>query len=188
MSSLKVGVIGVGGIARTHMPGWAASPHAEVIAGADLVPEALDSWGAQWNIGKLETDSAAVINDPDIDVIDVCTPNMYHAPFVHRRAGSGQACDLREAAGADPGRCSAYDRRSRQERARLLMTAQHFRFAASSKALKAKKLKPARWAIFITPAVGCCAGPASLRRLAFLSQQTQPAAAPASISACIFSI
>ena len=30
---------------------------------------------------KLETDSAAVINDPDIDVIDVCTPNMYHAPL-----------------------------------------------------------------------------------------------------------
>ena len=45
MSTLKVGVIGVGGIARTHMPGWAASPHAEVIAGADLAPAALERWG-----------------------------------------------------------------------------------------------------------------------------------------------
>ena len=46
MSTLKVGVIGVGGIARTHMPGWEASPHAEVVAGADLVPEALSAGAA----------------------------------------------------------------------------------------------------------------------------------------------
>ena len=34
--TLKVGVIGVGGIARSHMPGWAASEHAEVVAGSDI--------------------------------------------------------------------------------------------------------------------------------------------------------
>ena len=34
--TLKVAMIGVGGIARTHMPGWAASEHAEVVAGADM--------------------------------------------------------------------------------------------------------------------------------------------------------
>ena len=38
---LKVGVIGVGGIARSHMPGWAASPHAEVVAGCDLDEDVL---------------------------------------------------------------------------------------------------------------------------------------------------
>ena len=79
MSSLKVGVIGVGGIARAHMPGWAASPHAEVVAGADLAPAALEHWGAQHGISRLYSDSAELIADPDIDIIDVCTPNMYHA-------------------------------------------------------------------------------------------------------------
>ena len=78
MSTLKVGVIGVGGIARTHMPGWAASPHTEVVAGADLSQDALSKWGSDWNVSRLETDTAALINDPDIDIIDVCTPNMYH--------------------------------------------------------------------------------------------------------------
>ncbi len=33
---LKVGVIGVGGIAGSHMPGWQASEHAELAAGSDL--------------------------------------------------------------------------------------------------------------------------------------------------------
>ncbi len=31
---LKVGVIGVGGIVKVHMPGWHALEHAEVVAGA----------------------------------------------------------------------------------------------------------------------------------------------------------
>ena len=44
-NSLNVGVIGVGGIAQTHMPGWAASEHAAVIAGCDLNPDALAAWG-----------------------------------------------------------------------------------------------------------------------------------------------
>lgn len=33
---LKVGVIGLGGIANTHMPGWKVSSDAEVVAGADI--------------------------------------------------------------------------------------------------------------------------------------------------------
>ena len=37
MTKLKVGVIGVGGIAKTHMPGWDESPYTEVIASSDIV-------------------------------------------------------------------------------------------------------------------------------------------------------
>ena len=33
---LKVGIVGVGGIARTHIPGWQASEHAELVAGSDI--------------------------------------------------------------------------------------------------------------------------------------------------------
>ena len=135
MSTLKVGVIGVGGIARTHMPGWAESPHAEVVAGADLVPEALERWGADWNVKKLETDSAALINDPDIDIIDVCTPNMYHAPLsiAALEAGKHVICEKPLApTPADVQRMID----ARDKSGKMLMTAQHFRFAASSKALK----------------------------------------------------
>ena len=47
---LKVGVIGVGGIAKTHMPGWAASEHAEVVAGSDVMDSVLQSWGQQHGV------------------------------------------------------------------------------------------------------------------------------------------
>jgi predicted dehydrogenase len=73
MSKLRVGVIGVGGIARTHMPGWAASEHAEVVAGSDVSAEALARWGQEHGVTKLHADPEALFNDADIDVIDVCT-------------------------------------------------------------------------------------------------------------------
>src|SRR5690606_28848394 len=81
MASLKVGVIGVGGIAKTHMPGWAASPHAEVIAGSDISESFLQAWGQEYGVSKLSTKAEDIINDPDIDIIDICTPNNYHAPL-----------------------------------------------------------------------------------------------------------
>jgi len=137
MSTLKVGVIGVGGIARTHMPGWEASPHAEVIAGADLAPAALENWGAQWNVGKLETDSAAVINDPDIDIIDVCTPNMYHAPLSIAALEAGKHVICEKPLAPTPADVQRMIE-ARDKSGKMLMTAQHFRFAGVSKALKAE--------------------------------------------------
>ncbi len=45
MARLKVGIIGVGGIARTHVPGWEASQEAELVAGSDIDEALLSRWG-----------------------------------------------------------------------------------------------------------------------------------------------
>ena len=79
--TLRVGIIGVGGIAGTHIPGWAASEDAELVAGSDINDAALQAWGERHGITKLSTKAEDLIADPDIDIIDVCTPNMYHAPL-----------------------------------------------------------------------------------------------------------
>ena len=88
--TLKVGVIGVGGIAKTHMPGWNASEDAEVVAGSDVVDSMLQAWGATYGVKKLSTNAADIINDPDIDIIDVCTPNMYHTELVVAALNAGK--------------------------------------------------------------------------------------------------
>lgn len=79
--TLKVGVIGVGGIARTHFPGWKESPHAELAALADLVPETLQRVGAEQGVTRLYNKPEDLIADTEIDVVDICTPNNYHAPL-----------------------------------------------------------------------------------------------------------
>jgi predicted dehydrogenase len=134
---LKVGVIGVGGIANTHMPGWAASPHTEVVAGSDVSPESLATWGQRHNITRLTTQSGDLINDPDIDIIDICTPNNYHAPLAIAalEAGKHVICEKPLAPTPDAIRemIAARDRSGK-----LLMTAQHFRFSGTAKAMKAE--------------------------------------------------
>jgi len=136
-STLKVGVIGVGGIANTHMPGWHASEHAEVIAGSDVFESALAPWGEEHNVSHLSTDPADLFNNPDIDIIDVCTPNMYHTELVVAALDAGKHVICEKPLAPKPDDIQKMiDARDRS--GKTLMTAQHFRFKGNSKAMKAE--------------------------------------------------
>ena len=133
--TLKVGVIGVGGIARSHMPGWAASEHAEVVAGSDLFEGALQHWGTVYGVKQLSTNAADIINDPAIDIIDVCTPNMYHTELVVAALNAGKHVICEKPLAPTPD--GIHDMiAARDKSGKLLMTAQHFRFQGASQALK----------------------------------------------------
>ena len=136
-NTLKVGVIGVGGIAKTHMPGWAASEDAEVIAGSDVSQEMLQNWGVTHGVTTLSTNPADLFNNPDIDIIDVCTPNMYHTELVvgALNAGKHVICEKPLAPTPD-GIHKMIEARNRS--GKMLMTAQHFRFKGNSQAMKAE--------------------------------------------------
>ena len=132
---LKVGVIGVGGIARSHMPGWAASPHAEVVAGCDLDEDVLNNWGQLHGVSNLSTRPEELFDDPDIDIIDVCTPSNYHAPIAIAALDGGKHVLCEKPLAPNPG--AVRDMIAARDAAdKMLMTAQHFRFRGISKALK----------------------------------------------------
>ncbi len=132
---LKVAMIGVGGIARTHMPGWLASEHADVVAGVDVNPAALQAWGDQNGVTRLYNDPKDAFADKDIDIIDLCVPNMLHAPLAiaAMKAGKHVICEKPLAPTPDLIRKMI---KARDESKRKLMTAQHFRFAGISRAMK----------------------------------------------------
>ena len=133
--TLKVGVIGIGGIARTHMPGWAASEDAEVIAGSDVNSQALEEWGRQHSAPILSTDPAELFRNPDIDIIDICTPNMYHAPLAIAALEAGKHVICEKPLAPTPGEIRQMIA-ARDRAGKLLMTAQHFRFKGVSQAMK----------------------------------------------------
>jgi predicted dehydrogenase len=135
--TLKVAVIGVGGIARTHMPGWAASEHAEVVAGCDIDEAVLQRWGEQWEVQQLVTDAAQLFQDPDIDIVDICTPNNYHAPLSIAALDAGKHVLCEKPLAPTP--AEIHDMIAARDRSgNMLMTAQHFRFRGTSKAMKAE--------------------------------------------------
>lgn len=134
---LKVGVIGLGGIANTHVPGWVASPYTEIVAGSDINPAVFQTWKEKYGVTRFTEDAADLINDPEIDILDICTPNMYHAPqaIAALQAGKHVLCEkpLAPTPQAIREMIAARDRAGR-----LLMTAQHFRFRGTAQAVKAE--------------------------------------------------
>jgi predicted dehydrogenase len=134
---LKVGIIGVGGIASAHLPGWKDGPHTEIVAGSDLNSEILSKWGTEHGVKKLYSSPIELISDPEIDIVDVCTPSGYHAELsiAALKAGKHVLCEKPLAPTPDEIRKMIA---ARDKSRKLLMTAQHFRFQESARALKAE--------------------------------------------------
>jgi predicted dehydrogenase len=80
-SKIGVGVVGVAGIARTHYPGWEKSPHTELVALCDVNQEALDRIGEEKGVQRRYTKFEDMLADPDVKIVDVCTPSAFHAPL-----------------------------------------------------------------------------------------------------------
>lgn len=134
---LKVGVVGVGGIARTHFPGWRESPHTEMVAFSDLNPAILERVGAEQEITRLYNDPLDLFAQSDIDIVDICTPNMFHTPLAIAalEAGKHVICEKPLApTPADVKKIIA----ARDKSGKNLMVAQHFRYDGRAQALKAE--------------------------------------------------
>jgi predicted dehydrogenase len=134
---MKVGVIGLGYTGRVHVPGWNASPNAQVVAGCDMSEAALAAWGEANEVSRLTTNADDLINADDIDIIDVCVPNMYHAPLVIAALNAGKHVLCEKPLAPTPQEIRDMIA-ARDASGKTLMTAQHFRFSGTAKAMKAE--------------------------------------------------
>jgi len=132
---LKVGIIGVGGIARTHIPGWVASEDAELVAGSDVSEDVLQAWGKEHGVEKLYTDPQDMFDDPDIDIVDVCTPNNYHAPLSIRALNAGKHVICEKPLAPTPDQVQEMIQ-ARDASGKVLMCAQSSRFTGDAMAMK----------------------------------------------------
>lgn len=134
---LKVGVIGLGGISNTHMPGWMSSPHTEVVAGCDINPDTFPVWRQKYGVDDFCEDYVDLVNNPDIDIIDICTPNMFHAQMAIAALEAGKDVLCEKPLAPTPAEIRSMIQ-ARDRSGKTLMTAQHFRFRAVSQAVKAQ--------------------------------------------------
>ncbi|MBN1371116.1 MAG: Gfo/Idh/MocA family oxidoreductase [Anaerolineaceae bacterium] len=136
-NTLKVGILGLGGIANTHVPGWKASPYTEIVAGCDVRPEVFAVWREKHGLTHFYEKPADLIADPDIDILDICSPNMFHTEQVVAALEAGKHVICEKPLAPTPAEIrKMIDARDRS--GKLLMTAQHFRFHGHSRALKAE--------------------------------------------------
>ncbi|MGJ6186609.1 Gfo/Idh/MocA family protein [Listeria monocytogenes] len=80
--TLKVGIIGCGGIANgKHMPSLLKAEKAEMVAFCDIVLEKAEAAAKEFGSenASVYTSYIELLQDKSIDVIHVCTPNISHA-------------------------------------------------------------------------------------------------------------
>lgn len=80
MTKLKVGLIGLGGIANFHSEGILKSPDAEIWSISDRDPELLERRSKEWNVpaSRAYLDYKSMLQDPELDAVTIGTPNYNH--------------------------------------------------------------------------------------------------------------
>lgn len=139
MKPLRVGLIGTGGIMRgAHMNGWKAlvdEGRVLLTAACDMRRPSAQALAEEFAIANVFTDFKQMFRRVDLDVVDVATPNMAHAPaaLAAFKAGCHVYCEKPLApTPADVKRLIA----ARNKAGRKLMTGQHMRFEGKNAALK----------------------------------------------------
>lgn len=105
MSPVRVALIGTGGIAGVHLDAYSKLNEAEVVAVCDIVPEKAESASQKWGVQKWFTDYRKVIELPEVEAVDICTPHAFHAPIAIAALKAGKhvlvekpmASDLKDA-------------------------------------------------------------------------------------------
>lgn len=98
MKRVNAAVIGCGFIAETaHIPNLRTIPKAKLVAMCDVDKERLNAMGSKFNVTKLCLDFREVVEDPEIDVVIVCTPPSTHAEIAEAAVKKRKTCFCREA-------------------------------------------------------------------------------------------
>jgi predicted dehydrogenase len=100
--TINVGMVGYGFMARAHSHAWASAAHffdtgyrpalkAVAARNRDNAGQFAETWGYE----RAEGDWRALVEAPDIDVIDICVPNDRHAEIAIAAAEAGKmvACE-----------------------------------------------------------------------------------------------
>lgn len=78
---LKIGIIGTGWIAESHVESYKQMPDVEIVAGADLIDGKAEKFFKRYGLEnvRLYPNHKAMLDAEDLDAVSVCTYNTAHA-------------------------------------------------------------------------------------------------------------
>ncbi len=97
MKTIKIGIIGNGGISHFHAEGYKKIPNVEIYALCDINLERAEAMAKEYNVPheRVFTNVEDLVALPEIDAVSVCTWNSAHAPctIAALRAGKHVLCE-----------------------------------------------------------------------------------------------
>lgn len=134
---LRIGLIGVGGIAQVHMNAWQKCDDAEVVAICDIHKRARETTGQKYDVPRemLYEDYKQMLRGVELDAVDICTPNAMHMPPSLAAFKAGCHVLVEKPVATSARQCQRMIQAG-HEADRLLMVGQVMRFAPPSLTMK----------------------------------------------------
>ncbi len=80
---MRGAIIGLGNVAvHGHLPGWRRRAGVTIVAATDARPERRDVLAGELPAARWYDEPAALLEDPTLDFVDVCTPPSSHAALI----------------------------------------------------------------------------------------------------------
>ncbi len=105
MRKLKVGLIGIGSIARDHLAGLSRVESAEIFALSSRNREALTSAAEKYGAKATYRDYRQLLANDDVEAVWVCTPNRLHYPMALEVLDAGKHLFLEKPMAETLGEC-----------------------------------------------------------------------------------
>lgn len=95
MRKIRIGMIGVGQIGKSHLENYAKIPDAEIVAICDINEAELSRLAQKYEIPHTYTDYTKLLERDDLDGVDVCMHNNYHSTIsiAAMKAGKNVYCE-----------------------------------------------------------------------------------------------
>jgi predicted dehydrogenase len=90
VSKVRIGMVGCGQIAQTHMANYAKIAEAEMVAFADLDRDAAARSAEKYGVQNVYQDFREMLRRDDLDAVDVCLHNNLHMPVTVEALRSGR--------------------------------------------------------------------------------------------------
>lgn len=89
---VRIGIVGCGQIAQQHLKNYAQMTDVEIVAVADLDPAATRSAATTYGIPETYSALKDLLENANVDAVDVCLHNNYHADAAIQILESGRHC------------------------------------------------------------------------------------------------
>jgi predicted dehydrogenase len=133
---LKLGVVGTGNIFKVaHLNPWLEHPEVEIVALCDVVRERAEKLAREHGISHVYSDYHDLLRNEEIDMVDICTPNLFHSEVAVAalKAGKHVFCEKPDAVSPEKAQEMA---NTASSSGKVLMTMRNNRFLPASQYLK----------------------------------------------------
>jgi len=87
--TVRYGIVGCAGVGNTHAEAVASAEGADLLACADVDPDAAAEFAGNHDVPAQYDDTVEMIEDADLDAVSVCTPSGTHADVTVEAVGAG---------------------------------------------------------------------------------------------------